>query len=103
MEGSLTIRFDVDKKAIKIIEKIVHRATMMADEGGWRYAERDAQMDLAACHCNGTPLLLAELLTADDFNFAHDVFGIRRNLDRRTGKLLNHFHPRYAKPERRAV
>jgi len=33
----------------------------------------------------------------DDFNFAHDVFGIRRNIDRSTGKITGTFWPRYAK------
>ncbi len=41
------------------------------------------------------PLRLADLLAADDFNFAHDVFGIMRHIDRRTGRLDNHFVPRF--------
>jgi hypothetical protein len=89
-------RFNAHKFDIPIIEKIAHRAVKIAEEAGWQYGERDAQMDVTACHCNGNPLLLKELLEADDFNFAHDVFGIRKNLDRNTGKLLNFFTPRYS-------
>jgi hypothetical protein len=55
------------------------------------------QMDLAACHCNGCPLQLTELLDADDFNFSHDIFGIRRHLNRTTGKLDDRFLPRFAR------
>jgi hypothetical protein len=53
-------------------------------------------MDITACHLNGCPLRLGELLGADDANFAHDVFGIRRHLNRETGKLEDCFCPRYA-------
>jgi hypothetical protein len=55
-------------------------------------------MDITACHLNGCKLDLAKLLAADDFNFAHDVLGIRRHIDRETGQLMNCFRPRFAKP-----
>ena len=95
------IRFDASKEDFAVIERIAARAVKMANGGGWHYPERDAQMDLTACHRNGTPLLLTDLLASDDFNFGHDVFGIRRHLDRTTGKLLSHFQPRFAKAEKR--
>lgn len=56
-------------------------------------------MDITACHANGTPCDLAELLDADDSNFAHDVLGIHYNIDRTTGGMANHFLPRCAKSE----
>lgn len=56
----------------------------------------DLAMDLTACHLNGCPLRLKELLEADEFNFAHDVFGIRNHIDRTTGKLTGFFEPRFA-------
>ena len=56
-------------------------------------------MDLTACHANGNPLRLAELLAADDGNFAHDIFGINRHLNRQTGELMDCFSPRYSRPE----
>ena len=93
----MSVKFNVHKFDIPIIQRIAHRAVKMADEGGWQYKEKDAQMDITACHCSGNPLLLKELLEADDFDFAHDVFGIHKNLDRNTGKLLNFFSPRYSK------
>ena len=57
----------------------------------------DVQMDLTACHLNGCPLDLPGLYVARDFDFAHDINGIARNLDRKTGKLRNSFLPRYRK------
>ncbi len=95
----MNVKFDLNREERILIEDIVDRA--IADD---KSLDRlDLTMDITACHCNGTPLKLAELLTADDFNFSHDVFGIRRHLDRTTGKLLNHFCPRFAKPERRVA
>ncbi len=53
---------------------------------------------LAADGVNGNaPVDLEALLSADDFNFAHDAYGISGHMDRETGKLMNHFRPRYAR------
>lgn len=57
----------------------------------------DLEMDITATHLNGTPLRLADLLVADRFNFVHDVGGIRRHLNRETGKLDGRFLPRYTR------
>lgn len=54
-------------------------------------------MDLTACHCNGTPLDLESLLDAEDYEFMHDMNGIRNYIDRDTGKLEQCFQPRHAK------
>lgn len=56
-----------------------------------------AHMDISATHFH-CPLRLADLLDADQFNFAHDMRGIQRHLNRRTGKLENFFLPRFAQP-----
>lgn len=56
-------------------------------------------MDIEATHCNGNPLRLQELLEADDANFGHDVFGINKYLNRDTGKLSDHFMPRFSAPQ----
>jgi hypothetical protein len=63
----------------------------------------DWQMDVTACHLNGTKLDLEQLLAFDDFNFCHDVFGIARHLDRSTGALQNCFLPRCALPAETAA
>ena len=56
----------------------------------------DVVMDLDAVITGGCSLRLDELLAASDFNFFHDVCGIRENLDRNTGALKNCFSPRYS-------
>jgi hypothetical protein len=68
-----------------------------------KYPLIDADMDICATHLNGCPLKLEELLAADDMNFAHDVFGIRRHIDRTTGELQDCFVPRYAAPTKKEV
>ena len=70
----------------------------MSIRHGVEYTEKDANMDITACHLNGCPLRLEELLNANDASFGHDVFGIRRYLDRKTGKLTGFFDPRYSAP-----
>lgn len=90
------ISFEVDIAELELINRIVDRARAMAAGAGWNYDRQDATMDIKACHANGNPLKLAELFAADDFNFAHDVFGIRRHLDRSTGQLTDHFSPRFS-------
>ena len=81
---------------MKLEAEIAKRAVAMAKEFGFEYNQMTAIMDIDACHNNGNPLKLQELLDADDFNFGHDVFGIRQHIDRSTGQLQNCFVPRYS-------
>ncbi len=54
-------------------------------------------MDITACHVNGCPLRLVDLLAAPEGDFGHDVHGISRFIDRNTGKIpINKFQPRCA-------
>lgn len=91
------IKFKTTKKDSALITLIAKRASNTAAANGWHYPLKDAEMDITACHCNGNPLRLDDLLTADAFNFSHDVFGTHRNLNRKTGVLENLFSPRYNK------
>lgn len=62
-----------------------------------RIVESDTALDLAATHLNGCKLRLEEMVKADDFNLMHDVYGIGRHLNRKTGKLERFFLPRFHK------
>jgi hypothetical protein len=53
-------------------------------------------MDIEGAHCNGCPLQLDGLLQASTGDFLHDVLGIVRHIDRKTGRLDGIFCPRYA-------
>ena len=88
------INWNITKKDLEIVNKIVRRIHQLHPH---RFDHMSIQMDITACHCNGNPLKLAELLEADTFNFNHDIFGINEHVCRETGKLLNCFVPRFTK------
>ena len=97
------VSFNVSKHDHELIALIVRRAIRDAAPGslepaGKRISTRqELTMDLTAVHANGMPLDLEGLLAADTFDFNHDVYGIRRFLDRTTGTLGGCFVPRYAR------
>lgn len=68
------------------------RATVMA------IVDRAVEEDISAVHFH-CPLRLNDLLAADRFNFAHDMCGIQRHINRETGQLENFFLPRFAAPQ----
>ena len=60
---------------------------------------RTIVLDLTACHANGCPLLLKQMIDGPLFDFSHDYYGIRKHINRKTGKLEDCFVPRFAAPE----
>lgn len=84
------ISFNTTKDEAMTIHAIAKRAANLI---GGDLLEWD--MDVSATHANGTPLRLDALAEADDFNFIHDLGGIRRHIDRETGKLADGFLPRF--------
>ena len=90
------ISFKTSNADRDLIEKIVDRAHKGFEEvAPGRFDRLTITMDITACHANGNPLRLADLLAADDFNFFHDIGGIARYIDRDTGKLTDLFSPRF--------
>jgi hypothetical protein len=89
-----TIRFDVSREDALLIGRIVTRAV---DTYEGTFDSRTLAMDLTACHANGCPLDLAAFANGEAFDFAHDVGGISRHMDRSTGKLGGHFLPRFTR------
>ena len=93
------VSFDTTQHEHDTIRKIADRCQAIGEANCKPITpetHRCIQMDVTACHCNGRPLRLDDLLKADVFNFTHDIVGIREHLDRHTGKLLNFFVPRFA-------
>lgn len=79
-------------KDIRKIVKILDRIWKMGQD----YASKlTIMMDLQAAHA-ACPIDLQKLLEADDMNFLHDITGIARHIDRRSGELKDCFVPRYA-------
>ena len=93
----MTLNWKATKEEHDLITLIAMRAEQIAKRAGFAVTRAELIMDLNATHSNGTALDLARLYAADDTNFIHDVFGIRRHLNRDTGKLENCFVPRFAR------
>lgn len=93
------ISFTATEYESGVIREIADRAVALARKYDIDYPVLDATMDLLAVHSNGNALRLEELRDAPDFDFAHDIFGIRRHLDRETGQLGDCFCPRFSAPQ----
>lgn len=96
----MIVNFDVTERQAELVKKCVKRAMRLAEREDIEYDAIDASMDLTACHANGCKLDFKKLFDFPHSDFGHDVFGIRRHLDRATGKLGSNFLPRCAKPQR---
>jgi len=92
----MSIKWELPKKDYSLICRLTDRAMRYYASKGMKEEWRRVAMDITACHNNGCRLRLADWLAADEFNFLHDLFGIRNNLNRRTGKLDGLFLPRFA-------
>ena len=93
------ISWSITKEDAKLSAAIAKRAVEFGAANNIQVDYVDTEMDITACHCNGCPLDLSKLLNASDADFGHDVFGIRRHLDRSTGELMDCFVPRCARQE----
>ena len=94
----MSVQFNATNEEFTAITKIVDAyAQWRQSIGGEPIDVRSAYMDLEACHCNGCPLRLQDMLAEEHFDsLIHDVSGIIGTIDRTTGKLTNHFLPRFA-------
>lgn len=96
---SMILNWKTTKGDARLIMQIAKLASELAASFGVKYPALEADMDVTACHLNGCPLELALLLSWDDGDFGHDVFGIRRHINRSTGQLEDCFVPRCADTE----
>lgn len=91
---------DLTSEEVDVAEQIASRAVDLYKRhvSGKPIKKMEFVMDICACHLK-CPLDLFRLLCADDGNFSHDVFGIRKHMNRETGELQDCFLPRFAKRE----
>jgi hypothetical protein len=78
------------------IVRIAERAVRLYDQQGLKLKKLNCMMDIEAVD-DSIGLRLDELLNSDIGNFAHDIGGIRRHLNRETGELEDCFVPRFAR------
>lgn len=104
MAKAKAVSFKISAADSELVDVIMYRYLAMRRGLGIPTSKRDRidiQMDIVACHANGNRLDLRRLLDADDFNFAHDVTGIMRHIDRTTGELTDFFVPRFSAPKKK--
>jgi hypothetical protein len=85
-----------DKREAKLLTEIVDRAEKLARRFNQPTVRAAIAIDLVMAH-RMQPLDLELLLAAADGNFAHDVFGIMRHIDRNSGVMRDCFVPRFAR------
>lgn len=81
---------DEENTITAIMNRAVKEGLIEKDEAA------NLRMDLAACHSMDIKLDFEKLLDFPRFDLAHDLGGIRRHIDRETGKLGGCFLPRCA-------
>jgi hypothetical protein len=84
------------KRETALLTEIVNRAEKLSRRFKQPTVRATIVLDLVMAH-RMQPLDLELLLAADDVNFAHDVFGIMRHIDRNSGAMRDCFVPRFAR------
>ena len=92
------VSFHITTADLRLVNQIVGRALALyaSLEIANAPSDADLMMDLVATHANGCPMDWSKLLDAKDFDLIHDVGGIVRHINRRSGKLGGCFFPRCA-------
>jgi len=93
------LKMQVSAEDSVLIDRIVSYAKDMAKDYGLNFKPLDCMMDLTICHANGCPLDLERMAKASDPDLVHDVWGIAKWLDRKTGRLTGVFWPRFARSQ----
>jgi hypothetical protein len=75
-------------QVVKIIDRI--------QKEGHQVDRSTLVMDLETVHCNGCRLRLGDMVGGRISDIMHDVNGISKHLDRKTGQLKKGFAPRFA-------
>ena len=89
---------------MKLIHAIADRAVAYYERIDVKVKPQFIQHQLLLVHEEVAQLRLQALLDADDFNFMHDISGIRRHLViGKPCRFADGFFPRYAVPSRRVA
>lgn len=78
------------------VRRIVERAAGRFERFGVKLDRLSLHMDLSAVHAE-RPLNLDAMLAGSDLDFSHDICGIMKHMDRKTGSLRDCFVPRFAR------
>jgi hypothetical protein len=90
------LNFHLTQDDMPLVLAIARSASNLARSAGQEIPPMEFLMDLATTHNHACPLDFAAMAKGNPADVAHDVFGIRRHLDRETGLLTDCFLPRFA-------
>lgn len=93
----MMIKFDGTQKQQKFAADILRKKNL--NEIKSKNDIQEHVMDLIATHNHCQKLDFKKLLESSEFDFLHDIFGIRKNLDRIEIVLKNNFLPRCSQKE----
>lgn len=86
----MILNWNLDLTDQGYMNRVVERAAEVLREAGVtfdQYPTGEMRMDLTACHNHGCRLDLPAMLASPKADLLHDVLGIRKHINRRTGKL----------------
>ena len=75
--------------------KLIHDIVSRAEKLTLISKPLTVDVNIAIAHCKN-PLRLRDWLLTDDGNFMHDIMGICKNINRKTGEMKNCFLPRFS-------
>jgi hypothetical protein len=86
--------WEISKPEFDLLVQVADRA--LAAFTHYPDDKRTLVMDLMACHANACALDFKSMLEGPLQDLSHDIYGIRKHINRDTGKLEDFFTPRYA-------
>jgi hypothetical protein len=89
------LNLNVSTSDFALIHAISKRALALLKGPSSAKAHIEMEMDLEAVH-NCCPLRLAAWLGTNDFDFVHEIVGLREHFDQKTGHLDYSFWPHFA-------
>lgn len=97
------VRKEIAPEDLQTIEKIVRKAKRVIEKWRGKIDLLKLRADLIKAYSHNERIDLETLYTFDEFNFLHDIIGIMRHLNQKTGKFKDHFVPRAARQKPRQV
>jgi hypothetical protein len=91
------VEFSMGREELELVKQIAERVeelTAAMQIEGMQYDRHELVMDLDAAYTSAGPVNLTRLLESPDADFLHDIYGIRRHIDRASGELTGCFMPR---------
>lgn len=94
LQDKAKLNWHVSGDELLMVDQCVERFHRICREHKKELAIVETMMDIIICHTQNYKLNFTALLLTSDGDFANDIIGIIKHIDRSTGKLQNGFIPR---------